>query len=264
MKIPEGTKSILSQEYLKSILDYDSETGVFTRRVCKGSRAPVGIAVGNSGPYGFRTIQIDGRHYGVHNLAWLYVTGCWSNRIKHANGVKHDNRFKNLTEIVPAKAIELTQELLKSLVSYDPKTGAFVWLKTMGFKIKGERAGTYNKKTGRGQIAINRKRYPTSRLAWFYMTGSWPKNEIDHIDRNPSNDTFGNLRDVTKSQNEMNKLARGYHFCATSKKWVARYVIRGKVTHVGYFNTEQQAKTAYKEAIAKLPEIEFMKVRLEA
>lgn len=100
MKIPEGTRNILTQDYLKSVLHYDSKTGVFTRRVCKGSRAPAGAVVGNSGPHGFRTIQIDGKHYGAHSLAWLYVTGIWSNRIKHTNGLKHQiaiNRKRYLT-----------------------------------------------------------------------------------------------------------------------------------------------------------------------
>ena len=41
---------------------------------------------------------------------------------------------------------------------------------------------------------------------WIVCHGDFPKGEIDHIDRNRMNNKIENLRDVTSSQNERNKL----------------------------------------------------------
>ena len=77
----------------------------------------------------------------------------------------------------------LTQERLKELLSYDPATGIFAW-KTRRNQLSdiGQRAGTIHV-CGYRVIRIDESGYQAGRLAWFYMTGQWPKSEIDHKNR---------------------------------------------------------------------------------
>lgn len=89
---------MLIQERLKELLHYDPSTGLFTRLVrCSNQKA------GKVAGYlhrGYVEIRVDGATYQASNLAWLYMTGelpDWPRvEIDHENGVKRDNRFKNL------------------------------------------------------------------------------------------------------------------------------------------------------------------------
>ena len=83
----------------------------------------------------------------------------------------------------------LTAEELQKVLNYDPLTGIFVW--QVGPR-KGAKAGTKGVK-GYVQIVFQRERYYAHRLAWLYMTGEWPKQHIDHLDGDPSNNRFQNL-----------------------------------------------------------------------
>lgn len=58
---------------------------------------------------------------------------------------------------------------------------------------------------GRRQIRIASGFYYASRLAWLYMTGEWPKDQIDHINRIKDDDRWENLREATQSQNSYNR-----------------------------------------------------------
>lgn len=47
--------------------------------------------------------------------------------------------------------------------------------------------------------------YKASRLAWLYMTGEWPKYEMDHINHVKDDNRWVNLRDVTPAENCANR-----------------------------------------------------------
>lgn len=85
--------------------------------------------------------------------------------------------------------------------------------------------------------------------------------QIDHIDGNGLNNTKGNLRLVTNSQNQMNSKKRskkasseykGVHFGKREQKWVAQIGFNGKRKCLGYFDSEFEAASAYNEAAVKL------------
>ncbi|MDD0156969.1 HNH endonuclease signature motif containing protein, partial [Shigella flexneri] len=66
----------------------------------------------------------------------------------------------------------------------------------------GKVAGTIS--YGYNAINIDGVRYFAHRLAWLYVYGEWPKQEIDHIDRNRRNNAISNLRDVSRVVNALN------------------------------------------------------------
>lgn len=89
---------------------------------------------------------------------------------------------------------KITQEELMKRLHYNPNTGEFRWRYSVAKRIKpGDLAGRYNTQNYL-DIAINQVRYKAHRLAWLYMTGDWPKNEIDHINCDPSDNRWCNLR----------------------------------------------------------------------
>lgn len=95
-------------------------------------------------------------------------------------------------------------------------------------------------------IRVDYKLYLAHRLAWMYMVGSWPKDQIDHIDRKRDNNKFSNLREATTEENAQNASnVVGYSYDSFSSKWKAQIGVNGKNKHLGRFNTEEEAKAAY-------------------
>jgi hypothetical protein len=92
------TSCALTPARLRELLTYDPASGLFRRaQVVKGSRWMVGEVAGYESRNGYVVIQIDGKNYAAHRLAWLYVHGAWPPcDIDHRNGVRSDNRIDNL------------------------------------------------------------------------------------------------------------------------------------------------------------------------
>lgn len=147
---------------------------------------------------------------------------------------------------------KIEHQHLLEILSYDKDSGIFLWKKT------GQLAGYVHAVRGHVYIEINGKAYLAHRLAWFYMTGEWPKDEIDHIDRNRKNNSFMNLREASHSQNQHNSGIRkdnksGFRGVSKSgKKWMATIAIKGKNNYLGVFDTAEAAYSAY---VAKAKEL---------
>jgi hypothetical protein len=106
------TQSKLDHLYLKEILHYDPETGIFKWLVHKGSRALVGAIAGTIKPNGYLHINIDRKTYLNHRLAWLYVHSTWPQyEIDHIDGDKINNRLANLRDATRKQNAE-NQKLL--------------------------------------------------------------------------------------------------------------------------------------------------------
>jgi hypothetical protein len=85
----------LTQGKLKQLLQYDSETGLFSWLSKTGS-VSAGATAGT--PHkGYLRIQVAGEMFRAHRLAFLYMTGSLpSAEVDHINGIKNDNRWGNL------------------------------------------------------------------------------------------------------------------------------------------------------------------------
>lgn len=154
----------------------------------------------------------------------------------------------------------LTLEEVRFRLHYDPDTGVFTWLNpNMPSRAKqGGVAGTKTK-PGYWMICINRHHIFAHRLAWFYMTGEWPKAEVDHRDCDPSNNAWSNLRDVSSGLNGRNTRIRkdnttGFKCVAYNKrkrKYFSYIRHEGRLQFLGYFSTPEAAHAVYaKTAVA--------------
>ena len=100
--------------------------------------------------------------------------------------------------------IELSE--LKRQLNYDQTTGKFTWkVAKKSFSDIGKEAGWLHKIFGYRIIKVNQYPFRAGRLVWFYMTATWPTDEIDHINGKRDDDRFCNLRDVTHAINTQNK-----------------------------------------------------------
>lgn len=113
------------------------------------------------------------------------------------------------------------------------------------FAKVGEIAGGLSE--GYVRVRINNVRYKAHRIIWKMVTGKDPVGIIDHIDKNPSNNRFENLRDTNHSINALNKNSKGYSYKKSQGKWAAWFKVGGKQVHLGYFDTAEEASSRYQE-----------------
>jgi hypothetical protein len=94
----------ITQAELKEILNYDSETGVFTWKVDRGGRYKKGMVAGGIDKEGYVVIRVLGVSYPAHRLAWLYIHGKYpDNILDHINRDRKDNRLSNLRDVTKAE-----------------------------------------------------------------------------------------------------------------------------------------------------------------
>jgi len=149
----------------------------------------------------------------------------------------------------------VNQEELKELLHYNPGTGIFTWLVNRTGGVKAGDVPCY-KSDGYIQISVNNKDYKAHRLAFFYMTGDWPKEQIDHKNHVRDDNRWVNLREATHQENQKNRTisknntsgVMGVCWNKKRKKWESNIWINGKQKHLGRFNDKFEAACSRKSA----------------
>lgn len=144
-------------------------------------------------------------------------------------------------------------DLVREVFHYDPETGLFRWRVSFSNRVRvGDIAGTI-RPDGRRLLRFDGRLVLASRLAFLYMSGRWPKDQMDHADMDPSNDRWSNLREANNSQNNANRRFhtsrfKGVRFFKKCNRWAA--YIRGDncQRHLGMFSSEEEAARAYDAA----------------
>ena len=148
----------------------------------------------------------------------------------------------------------LTQEKLRQLLTYDPTTGNFVWLVNRRSKVKAGAIAGYKDANGYTKIQINGQTYSAHRLAWYYVHGVWPPQEIDHINRQRDDNRLCNLRLADKMLNNRNRKTsnkhgvKGVHWHKMFNRWVGQISLNGKNNHLGLYDRFEDAVQARKIA----------------
>lgn len=153
----------------------------------------------------------------------------------------------------------LTLDRLKATFHYDPDSGKFTRLTSAGGANAGDEPG-YIHDHGYRIISIAGVKYRAHRLAWFYMTGMWPKEDVDHKNTVPDDNRWSNLREATDAQNLQNigmpkhntSGLKGASWREDKQKWRASICSRKKWRHLGYFDTKEEAHAAYCAAALEL------------
>lgn len=144
----------------------------------------------------------------------------------------------------------LTQERLRALLDYNPDSGVFTWKTDRNNNAKqGSVAGCVSKGNNYVSIYVDGKQYSGHRLAWLWVYGYFPK-ELDHINRNRSDNRICNLRSVSRQQNVLNRECKNYYYNKSAKKWIVELVREGTYKYVGCYDSEEEASNVARHSRA--------------
>ncbi len=156
--------------------------------------------------------------------------------------------------------IDLTADRLRELLSYDAEAGKFTWLARTSKSVKiGKVAGSPHNH-GYWRIRVDGRLYQAHRLAWLYVTGSWPVDQLDHVNGKRDDNRIANLREATNAENGQNRAKysnntsgfTGVYWHRVSGSWNARIKLDGQERSLGYFPTAEAAGAAYLQAKANM------------
>jgi len=154
---------------------------------------------------------------------------------------------------------DLTQEKLRELLHYDPLTGVFTRRVALSNRVKiGEVAGC-DRPDGYLIFNVLGKLCLAHRLAWLYVYGTWPREELDHKNGDRKDNRIDTLREATHTENVRNSKVhwnntsgfKGVSWSKEKRKWYARIMFNRMVIRLGYFRTAEAASEAYETAAEK-------------
>lgn len=157
-----------------------------------------------------------------------------------------------------AKIADITAKLVRELLSYDPETGVLTWrVNRSGSALAGTRAGS-TRKSGYRSVHIKGVLCVEHRVIWLYVHGKWPADQVDHINCDRSDNRLRNLRLATNAENQRNCPVRRDNKLGikgvyrVGRRYRSSIRDNGRVKHLGYFPTKEEAREAYTAAAIRL------------
>ncbi len=147
----------------------------------------------------------------------------------------------------------ISHSRLLEVLAYDPGTGEFRRKISTAHRVTpGDVAGCVTR-SGYVVIRIDNELFQAHRLAWFYVYGMWPTDDLDHINRQKSDNRLANLREVDARENAANTELfrnntsgfRGVTYHKDRSKWVAQIKKNSRTKYIGIFSTKEAAYSAY-------------------
>jgi hypothetical protein len=140
-----------------------------------------------------------------------------------------------------------TREQLLERFTYNPDDGTLI--------SYGREAG-YVMGSGYRLCSVKKQRIYAHRLIWCMMTGEWPTEEVDHANRNKSDNRWCNLRLASRQNNARNQSVtakntsgfKGVSFHKRTGKWRADIQLNGSQKSLGSFDSPELAALAYQDS----------------
>jgi hypothetical protein len=165
-----------------------------------------------------------------------------------------------------------SRDLVRETLSYNSETGTFVWLpkplhmfpderafKSWNTRFAGKPAGGQRKGKHYSTIhIIGHGYYLTHQIVWLFHYGCPLPSMIDHADGDLTNNRLSNLRAATRSENQWNSGPQrnnplGVKGVSERKgRYTARIMRHRKKTHIGSFDTLEEAAEAYRKVAVRL------------
>jgi hypothetical protein len=153
------------------------------------------------------------------------------------------------------KPIPITPQVISNL-RYDPDSPSGLrWRERRNSQIRKDlQAGCLQKSTGYWVISSGGRLYRAQRLVWAIHHGDPGVLVVDHVNGDRADNRIENLQAITEAQNAARVQGRGTHFCKENRRWQAAIGIQNKQHHLGYFDTEEEARAAYVKAKREVTE----------
>ncbi len=141
------------------------------------------------------------------------------------------------------------------MLDYNPETGMFTWIVVPNNTIKLGRVAGKLMPNGYINIRVKKRNYYAHRLAFLWMTGSFPKETVDHVNNRKSDNRWKNLRPASMSENMINVKMRsnntsgckGVYWHKGAQKWHARGTKNKTSKSLGLFASLEEASNRFKE-----------------
>lgn len=152
----------------------------------------------------------------------------------------------------------ITHAYILRRFSYDPVTGVMTHRETTTNRVKvGDPVGHLHHTSGYLQTRLGGKTVKVHRVIWFYQTGAWPSEDVDHIDGNRSNNAWSNLRQCSREDNLHNMRAKnprsGFKgVVQRGGSFMVRIRTKDKIHHIGSYSSAEVAASAHDEAALRL------------